>query len=355
LGRDAGPGIELSRPRSAIKEGNMTDLSTYYLGRKLRSPLVASSSPLCKNLSNLQKMEEAGAGAVVLHSLFEEQIALEGQSLDRFLNAGSDSYAEFSSYFPDLGPYEIGPRAYLLHIRAAKKALKIPVIASLNGASLNGWIRYGREIEDAGADALELNIYFLPASFEKSGAQIEDDYCELVSAVKAHVRIPVAVKLGPYFTSIPHLAQRLECAGASALVLFNRFYQPDFDLETLQATANLKLSTSDELRLRLHAIALLSSRLHLDLAITGGVHTPEDVVKGILAGAHVVMTTSALLENGIAYLRELETGMVGWMEQHEYDSVSQMRGAMNAASVSDPEVFHRANYLKVLGSYTLRG
>ena len=181
----------------------MIDLSTYYMGRKLSSPLMASSSPLCKDLTNLQKMEEAGAGAVVLHSLFEEQITLESQSLDQFLNAGSESYAEFTSYFPDLGPYDIGPRAYLLHIQAAKKALKIPVIASLNGASLNGWIRYAREIEDAGADALELNIYFLPASFEISGAQIEDDYCELVSAVKAHVRIPVAVKLGPFFTSVP--------------------------------------------------------------------------------------------------------------------------------------------------------
>ena len=332
----------------------MIDLSTYYLGRKLANPLVASSSPLCRDLTNLQKMEEAGAGAVVLHSLFEEQITLEGQSLDQFLNAGSESYAEFTSYFPDLGPYDIGPRAYLLHIGAAKKALKIPVIASLNGASLNGWIRYAREIEDAGADALELNIYFLPASFEKSGAQIEDDYCELVSAVKAHVRIPVAVKLGPFFTSVPNLAYRLQCSGANALVLFNRFYQPDFDLETLQVTANLKLSTSDELRLRLHAVALLSTRLNLDLAITGGVRTSDDAIKGILAGASVVMTTSALLENGIGYLRELETGMVRWMEEHEYESVSQMRGAMNAASVGDPEVFQRANYLKTLGSYVNR-
>lgn len=332
----------------------MTDLSTFYLGRKLRSPLVASSSPLCKDLSNLQKMEEAGAGAVVLHSLFEEQIQLESQSLDRFLNAGSESYAEFTSYFPDLGPYDIGPRAYLLHIQAAKNALKIPVIASLNGASVSGWVRYAREMEEAGADAVELNIYFLPASFEKSGAQIEDDYCELVSAVKAHVRIPVAVKLGPFFTSVPHLAYRLECAGASALVLFNRFYQPDFDLETLEASPNLKLSTSDDLRLRLHSVALLSARLNLDLAITGGVHTSDDAIKGILAGAHVVMTTSALLERGIGYLRELETGMVRWMEQHEYESVSQMRGAMNAASVADPEVFQRANYLKTLGSYVNR-
>jgi len=263
----------------------MIDLSTHYLGRKLTSPLVASASPLCKDLANLQRMEEAGAGAVVLHSLFEEQIVLDSESLDRFLNAGSESYAESTSYFPDLGAYDIGPRAYLDHIRAAKKALKIPVIASLNGSSLGGWVRYARDMQDAGADALELNIYFLPASFEISGAQIEDDYCELVEAVKSHVRIPVAVKLGPFFTSIPHFAYRLECAGANALVLFNRFYQPDFDLETLEATPNLQLSTSDELRLRLHAIALLSSRLDVDLALTGGVHTSGDAIKGILAGA----------------------------------------------------------------------
>ncbi len=332
----------------------MIDLSTYYLGRKLTSPLVASSSPLSRDLASLQRLQEAGAGAVVLHSLFEEQIVLDSESLDRFLNAGSESYPESTSYFPDLGAYDIGPRAYLEHIRAAKKVLKIPVIASLNGSSIGGWVRYARDMEDAGADALELNIYFLPASFEISGAQIEDDYCELVEAVKSHVRIPVAVKLGPFFTSIPHFAYRLECAGASALVLFNRFYQPDFDLETLEATPNLQLSTSDELRLRLHAIALLSSRLELDLALTGGVHTAGDAIKGILAGAHVVMLTSALLKHGIPHLGELTKGMTRWMEQHEYESVSQMRGAMNVAGVAEPEVFQRANYLKVLGSHILK-
>jgi dihydroorotate dehydrogenase (fumarate) len=332
----------------------MIDLSTYYLGRKLTSPLVASSSPLSKDLDNLRKMEEAGAGAVVLHSLFEEQITLDSESLDRFLNAGSESYAESTSYFPDLEAYNIGPRAYLDHLRAAKKALKIPVIGSLNGCSLGGWVRYARDMEDAGADAIELNIYFLPASFDISGSEMEDDYCELVEAVKSHVRIPVAVKLGPFFTSIPHFAYRLERAGASALVLFNRFYQPDFDLETLEATPNLQLSTSDELRLRLHAIALLSSRLDLDLALTGGVHTSGDAIKGILAGAHVVMLTSALLKHGIPHLRELTKGITRWMEQHEYKSVSQMRGAMNVSGVAEPEVFQRANYLKVLGSHTLK-
>jgi len=332
----------------------MIDLSTFYLGHKLRSPLVASSSPLCRDLSNLRKMEDAGAGAVVLHSLFEEQILLESQTLDRFLNANADSYAEFSSYFPDVGPYDLGPRAYILHLEAAKKALKIPVIASLNGSSLSGWVRYARDMENAGADAIELNIYFLPASFESPGAEIEDNYCELVSAVKANVRIPVAVKLGPFFTSLPHMAYRLECAGAGALVLFNRFYQPDFDLEAMEARPNLKLSTSDELLLRLHVVALLSARLNLDLAITGGVHTASDAIKGILAGAHLVMTTSALLEKGIDHLREIEQGMTHWMERHDYQSVSQMRGAMNAGAVADPEVYLRGNYLKTLGSYASR-
>jgi dihydroorotate dehydrogenase (fumarate) len=333
----------------------MIDLSTYYVGRKLASPFVASSSPLCRNIANLVKMEEAGAGAIVLHSLFEEQILAETESLDRFLNQGTDSFAEYSSHFPEIGPYNIGPRAYLDHLRAAKKALKIPVIASLNGASLGGWIRYAREMEDAGADAIELNIYFLPGSFETSGSQIEDDYCELVAAVKSQVRVPLAVKLGPYFTSLPHLAYRLETAGASSLVLFNRFYQPDFDLETLDAAPTLQLSTSEELRLRLHAVALLSSRLDLDLAITGGVHTPEDAIKGILAGAHVVMMTSALLKHGIGHLREVSAGMTRWMDEQDYSSVSQMRGAMSASSVAQPEVYQRANYLKVLGSYTLSG
>jgi len=333
----------------------MIDLSTFYLGHKLQSPLVASSSPLCKDVSNLKKMEEAGAGAVVLHSLFEEQILLASQSLDRFLNAGADSYAEFSSYFPELGTYDIGPHAYLFHIQAAKKALKIPVIASLNGGVLESWVRYARQMEDAGADAIELNIYFLPASFEKSGAQIEDDYCDLLAAVKAQVRIPVAVKLGPFFTSLPHLAYRLECLGASSLVLFNRFYQPDFDLDTLEAAPNLTLSTSDELRLRLHAVALLSSRLNLDLAITGGVHTGEDAIKGIMAGAHVVMLTSALLKHGIGRLEEIAAEITGWMSAHEYNSIREMRGAMNAANVPNPEILQRANYLKVLGSYTTKG
>jgi dihydroorotate dehydrogenase (fumarate) len=329
----------------------MTDLSTGYLGLKLRSPLVVSASPLAKDLGNLRQMEDAGAAAVVLHSLFEEQITAEEQSLDRLLTAGTESYAEALSYFPELQSYGMGPNAYLEHIRRAKQAVGIPIIGSLNGVSAGGWIRYAREIEEAGADALELNIYFLPASLEIEGREIEASYCDLVEALKARVRIPVAVKLAPYFTSMANMAFRLDRAGADALVLFNRFYQPDFDLEALEVTPRLTLSTSDELRLRLHWVALLSRTVRCELAITGGVHTPEDVLKGIMAGAQVVMLTSALLKNGIGYLRDLEAGVIEWIEQHEYESIRQMRGSMNVAAVAEPGAFERANYIKVLGSY----
>ncbi len=329
----------------------MIDLTSRYLGLHLRSPLVVSASPLAKDLANLRRMEDAGAAAIVLHSLFEEQIKAEEESLDRLLTEGTESYAEALSYFPNLSSYGMGPDAYLEHIRRAKRAAGIPIVASLNGVSTGGWIRYAREIEEAGADALELNIYFLPTSLEIEGREIEANYCDLVEAVKSKVRIPVAVKLAPYFTSMANVAARLDRAGADALVLFNRFYQPDFDLEALAVTPRLTLSTSDELRLRLHWVALLSRAVRCDLAITGGVHTPEDVLKGIMAGAQVVMLTSALLKHGIEYLREIESGVVEWMEKHEYESIRQMRGSMNAAAAAEPAAFERANYIKVLGSY----
>jgi len=331
----------------------MIDLSTGYLGLKLRTPLVASSSPLCKDLAHLRSLEEAGAAAVVLPSLFEEQITIESRALDRFLTEGTDSYSEALSYFPEVALHE-GHDAYLKHVRSAKKELRIPVIGSLNGVSSGGWVRYAREIEDAGADALELNIYFVPASLETNAAAIEKNYCDLLREVKSQVHIPVAVKLGPYFTSMAHMATQLDAAGADALVLFNRFYQPDFDLEALEVTPNLVLSTSDELRLRLHWVALLANRIRPELAITGGVHTAEDVVKGIMAGAKVVMMTSALLLRGIPYLRQIEQDVIRWMTDHEYESVRQMRGSMSVDSVAEPAAFHRANYLKVLGSYTLK-
>jgi dihydroorotate dehydrogenase (fumarate) len=331
----------------------MIDLSTGYLGLKLRTPLVASSSPLCKDLAQLRALEEAGAAAVVLHSLFEEQITLESNVLDRFLTEGTESYSEALSYFPEAVRYD-GHTSYVKHLSSAKKELRIPVIGSLNGVSSGGWVRYAREIEDAGADALELNIYFVPASLETNAAAIEKNYCDLVREVKSRVRIPVAVKLGPYFTSMAHMASQLDTAGADALVLFNRFYQPDFDLEALEVTPNLVLSTSDELRLRLHWVALLANRIRPELAITGGVHSAEDVLKGIMAGAKVVMMASALLLRGVSYLRHVEEDLVAWMTEHEYESVRQMRGSMSVDAVAEPAAFHRANYLKVLGSYTLK-
>jgi dihydroorotate dehydrogenase (fumarate) len=302
----------------------MIDLSTRYLGLNLKSPLVASSSPLCKDVHNLLRMEDCGAGAVVLHSLFEEQILIDSAALDRTLSDSTDSYAEAQSYFPDMGAYHTGPRSYLDHLSKAKRALRIPVIASLNGVSAGGWIRYERS------------------------------YCELVHRVKAQVRIPVAVKLAPYFTSMSNMAKRLEGVGADALVLFNRFYQPDFDLESLEVLLAPSLSTSEELRLRLHWVALLSTRVRPDLAITGGVHTAEDVVKSVMAGAHAVMMTSALLKNGIAHLGKVTKDLVEWMELHQYESIRQMRGSMNAVAVAEPGAYERANYLKVLSSYTLR-
>jgi dihydroorotate dehydrogenase (fumarate) len=330
----------------------MIDLSARYLGLPLRSPLVASSSPLAKDLENLQRLEEAGAAAVVLPSLFEEEIQAEAEALDQFLNQGTYSYAEAQTYFPDFHGEGIGPKAYLDHIRRAKGTLKIPVIGSLNGVSGGTWTRYARDIEEAGADALELNVYFMATSFQHGSQQVEQRYCDLVQGIKAQVRIPVAVKLSPYFTSMANMARQLQRVGADGLVLFNRFYQPDYDLESMEVKPGLKLSTSEELCLRLHWVALLSPQIGLDLAITGGVHRAEDVVKGIMAGAHVVMLTSALLRDGISYLRELEHKLLEWMQENGYDSVRQMRGAMSAASVPDPQAFERINYRKVLASYT---
>jgi dihydroorotate dehydrogenase (fumarate) len=332
----------------------MIDLSTNYLGLNLRSPIVASSSPLCRSIDSIVQMEQAGAGAVVLHSLFEEQIMLDSFWFDSFLNQGSDSFPEAMGYFPDQQSYQIDPKGYLTHIEEARKAVKMPVIGSLNGVSTGGWIKYAREIESAGADALELNIYFLATSIQTTAQEVEQSYCELVRDIKQQVRIPVAVKLSPHFTAIANLCRQLDLAGADALVLFNRFYQPDFDLETREVVQNLNLSTSDELRMRLHWVALLSPYLRPQLAITGGVHTAEDVVKGIMAGAQVVMMTSALLKRGIEYLELLESDLLTWLEAHQYQSINELRGAMNSASVSDPSAFTRANYLKVLSSYSLK-
>jgi dihydroorotate dehydrogenase (fumarate) len=332
----------------------MKDLSTSYLGLRLTSPLVCSSSPLAGDVANLKRMEDAGAGAVVLPSLFEEQIALESVDLDRFHWFGSDKQAEALSYFPDMTRYNKGPESYLEHLRRTKAALTIPVIASLNGCSRSGWVHFARHIAEAGADALELNLYELPADPSRSGAEVEQSYVDLVRDVKAAVRIPVAVKLGPYFSALAHFARRLEEAGANALVLFNRFYQPDFNLQTLEIEPQMKLSSPDDLLLRLHWTALLFGHVQADLAITGGIHSGLDVVKAMMAGARVAMLASALLKFGVDYLGSVLAELTEWMTEHEVPSVRQMQGSMSLRFVSDPAAYERANYMQVLRSYIPR-
>jgi dihydroorotate dehydrogenase (fumarate) len=332
----------------------MIDLSTTYLGLRLRSPLLASAGPLSQELDNVRRMEDSGLAAVVLHSLFEEQIELESNTLDRFLSGTAESYAEALTYFPDMASYNVGPDGYLEHLRRLKEAVRIPVIGSLNGISAGGWTRYARLIQEAGADALELNIYSLPTDPRASGAQLEQEYVDLVRQVRADLTIPVAVKLGFYFSSIPQMAHRLDEAGANGLVLFNRFYQPDFDLETLEVIPHLTLSNPYELLLRLHWVAILFGSVRADLAITGGIHAAGDVLKAMMAGARAAMMTSCLLKNGIPHARYIEHELLRWMEEHEYESIRQMQGSMSCRCVSDTTAFERANYMKVLSSYTLR-
>jgi len=331
----------------------MIDLSTRYLGLALSSPLVASASPLCEELANIRQMEDAGASAVVLPSLFEEQITLESHHLDHHLSHGTESYAESLSYFPDMVAYNLGPDAYLEHLRRAKAAVGIPVIGSLNGVSTGGWIEHARKIEAAGADALELNIYYVPTDPDMSAADVESRYVHLVRDVKASLRIPVAVKIGHAFSAPANLARRLDGAGADGLVLFNRFYLPDFDLERLEVVPRLTLSSSHELLVRLHWIAILYGHVGADLAVTGGVHTGEDALKAMMAGGRVAMTTSALLKHGIDHLRTMRSQIVEWMEGHEYASIREMQGSMSYRSVREPAAFERANYMKVLSSYAL--
>jgi len=329
----------------------MPDLSTTYLGLKLKNPLVPSSSPLMQKVDNIRRMEDAGAGAVILHSLFEEQLIRERDSLDYFLAYGTESFAEARTYFPELQNYNHGPEGYLEHIRKAKAAVRIPVIASLNGISPGGWTSFARQIEQAGADALELNVYYIAADPDQTSEELEQSYLDLLRDVRAAVRLPIAVKLGPYFTTFARMAQRLDRAGADALVLFNRFYQPDVDLENLEVVPNLQLSDSSELRLRLRWVAMLYGRLNADLAVTGGVHTHEDVLKSLMAGASVTLMTSALLLHGPGHIRTVLDDLVQWMDAHEYDSVRRMRGSMSQRAVAQPAAYERANYMQVLRSY----
>lgn len=329
----------------------MPDLATRYLGLTLACPLVASASPLSESLDGIRRLEDAGAAAVVLPSLFEEQITLESDHLDRHLSHGTDSFAESLTYFPDLRSYALGPEGYLEHVRRAKAAVGIPVIGSLNGVSTGGWIEYAGKIEEAGADALELNVHYVPTDPALTAAEVERMHAELVRDVKASVGIPVAVKVGHAWTAIASVAAQLEQAGADALVLFNRFYLPDFDLDNLEVVPRLTLSSSHELLVRLHWTAILWGTVALDLAVTGGVHTPEDVLKSMMAGARVAMMASALLQNGVGHLTAVKAGVLRWMEAHEYESISQMQGSMSYRSVREPAAFERANYMKVLSSY----
>ncbi|HLK62014.1 MAG TPA: dihydroorotate dehydrogenase-like protein [Bryobacteraceae bacterium] len=330
------------------------DLTTTWMGLKLKNPLVASSSPMCEDVGNIRRIEDNGAAAVVLHSLFEEQIEHESDELDRFMTESSDVSAESTTHFPDLTHRVMGPDSYLAHIIKCKQAVRIPVIASLNGNTKGGWLQYARQIEQAGADALELNIYHIPVDPEVTGEQVEQRYVDLIRAVKAEVTIPVAVKLGPYFSSMANVAKKLDAAGADGLVLFNRFYQPDYDLEALEVVPNLILSNSHELLLRLHWIAVIYGSIRADLGLTGGVHSATDIVKAMMAGARIAMMTSALLKRGISYLDTLCTELLIWMGEHEYDSIKQMQGSMSRQSVPQPGAFERANYMKVLSSYAMR-
>ncbi len=330
------------------------DITTTYLGLNLKSPLVASSSPMCEDIANIRRMEDAGASAVVLHSLFEEQIERESDELDRFIGQGAEFSYEATSHFPELLHHVAGPDTYVEHVRKCKEAVGIPIIASLNGTSIGGWIQYAKQMEQAGADALELNIYHIPVSPDDTGESVEKKYVELVQAVRKEIKIPLGVKLGPYFSSLANVCKKLDAAGADGLVLFNRFYQPDFDLEALTVTPNLMLSSPHELLLRLHWIAILYGQVEADLALTGGVHSATDVVKSMMAGAKVAMLTSALLKRGIGYLDTLTTELLVWMGEHEYDSIRQMRGSMSRNAAPQPEAFERVNYMRMLGSYSMR-
>jgi dihydroorotate dehydrogenase (fumarate) len=332
----------------------VTDLSTTYLGLKLKNPLVVSSNPLTEKPETAKLLESAGAAALVAPSLFEEQVVRTSLELDYFLSKGTDSFAEALTFLPEVGRYSIGPEAYVDRIKALKKAVHIPVFGSLNGVSSGGWIDYAHKIEEAGADALELNLYYLPTNSDLTSINIEDNYVKLVSDIRRKVRIPIAIKLSPFFTSLPNLALRLVDAGANGLVLFNRFYQPDFDLKKLEVIPTLTLSNSNELRMPLHWIAILYGRIKADLALTSGVNMGEDIIKAMMAGANVAMLASAVLREGPVKVTSLINEVLEWMQVNDYESIEQMRGSMSQRNVTEPAAFERVNYIKVLNSYTMR-
>ena len=326
-------------------------LGTTYMGIALKNPIVPSAGPLSREVSTVRELEDNGAAAIVVYSLFEEQIEHEKRELDHYLEHTGESYAEALSYFPDAEVYHRGPDEYLEHLRRLKEAVGIPVIGSLNGVTTGGWIEYARGIEDAGADALELNVYYIPTDPVLDGRGVEDLYVEILRGVKSRVEIPVAMKLSPYFSSVAAMAKRLDEEGANALVLFNRFYQPDLDLENLEVFPNLLLSSPAELRLPLRFIAILYDRIRSSLALTSGVEYPEDVIKGLMVGSDVTMVCSTLLRHGPSRVKTLLDGVTQWMVEHEYESIEQMKGSMSHRSCSDPSAFERANYMRALNDY----
>jgi dihydroorotate dehydrogenase (fumarate) len=327
------------------------DLTTRYLGLNLRTPLVPSASPLSHEVDGIKRLEDAGAAAVVLYSLFEEQVRNELEAVQNHLMDGADSFAEALTYFPKPSEFVTGPEEYLGIVRKAKESVRIPIIASLNGVAIGGWIDYAKKIQQAGADALELNIYSIPTELDRTAAEIEQTYIDILKAVKSVVSIPVALKLSPYFSNMANMAKRLDQAGADGLVLFNRFYQPDINLEELEVQAKIHLSTPQELRLPLRWIAILHGRIKADLAVTGGIHSAADALKMLMAGANVTMLCSVLLSKGLGAIRQIETEMSDWLAAHDYQSVRQLQGSMSQKNCADPSAFERAQYMRTLLSY----
>jgi dihydroorotate dehydrogenase (fumarate) len=329
------------------------DITTNYLGLKLRSPLVVSASPLSEEIDNIKRMEDAGAAAVVLYSLFEEQLRHDRLELNRNLESGTESFAEALTYFPEPDEFHLGPEDYLKHIAAAKKATRIPIIASLNGSSAGGWTEYAKQIQQAGADALELNIYYIPTDLDLGGDVVEDTYINILRAVKSEVSIPVAVKLSPFFSNFANMAKRLDEAGANGLVMFNRFYQPDIELESLEVKPNILLSTPMAMRLPLRWIALLHGKLKASLAATSGIHRASDALKMLMAGADATMLCSTVIRHGIPQIAMIERDMVDWLKEHEYESISQLKGSLSQKNCAEPAAFERAQYMKALTGFAM--
>lgn len=330
------------------------DLTTNYLGLKLKNPIVPSASPLTEKVDNIRKMEDFGASAVVLYSLFEEQLISDRLEMHEHLTHGTESFSEALSFFPEPPVFSLGPEGYLNLIAKAKKAVHIPVIASLNGCSAGGWTDFAKKIEQAGADALELNIYYIPADISLTALEVENTYIDILKSVKSSIQIPVAVKLGPYFSNMANMAKKLDEAGANALVLFNRFYQPDIKLDELEIRPNVLLSTPQALRLPLRWIAILYKKIAADLAATSGIHSAQDIVKMLLVGANVTMICSVLLKYGIEHIKSIEQNLIEWMQKNEYESVQQMRGSMSQINCPNPSAFERAHYMQALQTYPMK-